>query len=719
MMLRNKFLLISLSGLVLLFAFCAIGQTQEQGSNVGYDTLPPQVEWDVLGKQVMLFNINESASAPPGVDVNVSNLVGNEAEVSIDVNPTNPNNQVIVGHAPRTFITRPDSTITWGRATMNTFYTIDGGLTWTSVKLGNAQDGLTSTVRFDPTVAFDNNGNVYVGYGVKTVDAMENVQTTVVVAKSTNGGQTYTTITQVHTGLHPGFIIPANDKWHLATGPDPFIPAQQNVYITWTNNVPETGTDQRIVVSVSTDGGTTFSAPVIINDLSIAGTSQNNLFADPAVGPNGELYVAWENTSNGGVFVDVSFDGGVTFGTDILVNSGTGFMTIPAQPDRGVHVGPTIDVDRSGNLFNGRLYVTYTDVGTGGLPDTDIFVRSSINNGSTWTAPILVNDDGGTKSQFLPWLDVDQQTGVVAVVWYDARNDSNNQLAEVFMAVSDNGGVSFLPNILVSDGQSDQSTNNPNRWSENYLEYIGIAIFGCEAFPVWSDNSTNPADLDFFTDQVQITGLDTPICNQPPDCNAGGPYTGECSVTLDGTGSSDPEGSALTYSWTTNCPGGSFDDVDSAMPVLTVSSPCNINCNVTLTVTDIGGLTSQCSVEVIVTDEPLPKIYANGSGGTVNTNEGDPLSIAIGLSSGSFSGTIADWWIIVSTSSGWEYFDLTQGDFTPGLSPTIRFPLVDFGSTVIFNTSGSGAGTTYTYYFAVDLGGGQLFFDFVVVNISP
>lgn len=111
-MLRSKFLLISLSGLVLLFAFCAIGQTQEQESNVGYDTLPPQVEGDVLGKQVMLFNINESASAPPGVDVNVSNLVGNEAEVSIDVNPTNPNNQVIVGHAPRTVITRPDNTMT-------------------------------------------------------------------------------------------------------------------------------------------------------------------------------------------------------------------------------------------------------------------------------------------------------------------------------------------------------------------------------------------------------------------------------------------------------------------------------------------------------------------------------------------------------------------------------------------------------------------------------
>lgn len=70
-----------------------------------------------------------------------------------------------------------------------------------------------------------------------------------------------------------------------------------------------------------------------------------------------------------------------------------------------------------------------------------------------------------------------------------------------------------------------------------------------------------------------------------------------------------------------------------------------------------------------------------------------------------------------NTPSGWQYYDLTQGDFTPGLSLTFQgFCLVDFGSTEIFNTSGLGVGT-YTYYFAVDPGGGQLFFKSVVVDI--
>ena len=133
-----------------------------------------------------------------------------------------------------------------------------------------------------------------------------------------------------------------------------------------------------------------------------------------------------------------------------------------------------------------------------------------------------------------------------------------------------------------------------------------------------------------------------------------------------------------------------------------------------------GGQLFYDSVVVTVTAiDPSPQITANGSGGTVNINEGDPLSIAISLSSGSFSGVSADWWIIVSTPSGeWEHYDFSLGDYTPGLMSSLPgFSLVDFGSNVIFNTSGLGAGT-YTYYFAVDLGGGQVFFKSVVVNIS-
>jgi PKD repeat protein len=447
----------------------------------------------------MTFAVAVPVYEPVSADVNVSNLWGAEAEVSIDVNPTNPNNHVIVGHLL-------DNSSSPSRSRMNTFYTFDAGATWTRVELGVTDDGFVNTEypdRFDPSIAFDDHGNLYVAYGVTSTGPPK--QSTIIVAKSIDGGQTYTQITHVTTDPFVG-VYPGNDKFHLATGPDPINPSQQNVYIAWTQFGQEgDDIDEWIAVSGSTDGGATFSAPVIINDDSV-NLIGRGIFADPAVGPNGELYVSWFDHTPERILVDVSFDGGTTFGTDTLVTTSSSVYrtSIPAQPDRGVFIGPTIDTDRSDSPFKGRLYITYADLGPGGLPNTDIFMQYSDDHGATWSERTLVNDDGGTNSQFLPWLDVDQMSGLVTVVWYDARNDPNNEQVEVFMGYSNNGGVSIEPNIVVSDGQSDQSVNNPDLWKGNYLEYIGIAAYDFTAYMVWSDNSLDPLNLDFFTDKVTI-----------------------------------------------------------------------------------------------------------------------------------------------------------------------------------------------------------------------
>lgn len=579
-------------GAVLLATIWMSVPAQVNAAGTPLDTLPI-----VPPNQVTPSVFAPLASTQPGTDVNASNGAG-LSEVSIDVNPTNRLNQVVVGHAP-------------DLATMNTFYTTDGGATWTLVALGNAQDGLTSTFRFDPTVAFDDNGRLYVGYGVRLAGPTRRA---VVVATSLDGGQTYSQFAVISTTNDIG-NTPGNDKWHLATGPDPVTPLQQNVYIAWTQNVTETaGTDQRIVVSRSIDGGATFSAPLIINDASIAGTSAGNLFADPAVGPNGEVYVSWSSLLTGQIFIDRSLDGGLNWGVDnVVTTENVGFaLSIPPQPDRGISPGPTLDTDRSGGPNDGRLYIAYTDRAAGGGANTNIFVRSSANGGVTWSAPTLVNDDGGTNSQFLPWLDVDQVTGTVSAAWYDARNDANNQRVQTFMAASFDGGATFQPNIQVSDGQSDQSVGNASRYLGNYLEYIGIAIVDCTASMVWADNSTNPAVLDYFTDQVHV-----PNCvrvNRPPD-----------AICQDVTVNTDP--GICTAAASVN--NGSFDpDGDPITLVQAPPAPYNKGTtNVTLTVTDNQGASDSCTATVTVLDReppaltcPAPQtVECTGSGSAVAT----------------------------------------------------------------------------------------------------
>jgi hypothetical protein len=114
----------------------------------------------------------------------------------------------------------------------------------------------------------------------------------------------------------------------------------------------------------------------------------------------------------------------------------------------------------------------------------------------------------------------------------------------------------------------------------------------------------------------------------------------------------------------------------------------------------------------------VPGIKANDSEGTLNINEGDQLRIAISFDPRDYSGTPADWYIVVYTPSGWQSFNASQMDFsTPGLSALIQdYGLISFGSAEIFSTSNLSSGT-YTYLFAIDLGG-EFYYDSVVVNVE-
>jgi hypothetical protein len=513
-----------------------------------------------------------------GTDIVVSNLTGNEAEVTMDINPTNPLNMVVCGHAP-------------GFGTMNTFYTLDGGQTWTLVQLGNADDGITSSFRFDPMVVFDAQGRVFVAYGVRNFDGMGNRQETVVVGRSVDGGQTYPQFTQVSTQASIG-TLPGNDRWGIATGRDPVTAAQENVYVAWTQNVTESGsTDQRIVVSRSTDGGVTFSAPTIIADDAIAGNDRS-LSADPGVGPNGEVYVAWHDFGDGQIVVDRSTDGGVTWGTDVVVHtlSFTGlFLTITPQPDRGVYAGPVLDVDESGGAFNGRVYIAYLD---GPATDTNVFVRRSTDGGASWSGAVQPHDDGGTNSQFLPWMDVDQTSGRVSAIFYDARDDINDRTVHLYHAFSTDGGATFGANTRVSDNPSNQSTTNASRWTNNYLEYIGLTSWNCQAFAVWADCSANPGDMDYYFDSIPL-GTASIAC--PADISV------ECTQH-GGTPATDPAIAAFLN-------GASATDACGNAAAVTNNAPAVFPEGETVvTFTNASDNTVTCTAEVTIVDTTPPVI---------------------------------------------------------------------------------------------------------------
>jgi hypothetical protein len=67
--------------------------------------------------------------------------------------------------------------------------------------------------------------------------------------------------------------------------------------------------------------------------------------------------------------------------------------------------------------------------------------------------------------------------------------------------------------------------------------------------------------------------------NNPPLCDAGGPYdlvvqTDTAQLTLDGSGSTDADGDALSFQWSLACGDALFDDATVQSPVLTLSGDC-------------------------------------------------------------------------------------------------------------------------------------------------
>ena len=86
----------------------------------------------------------------------------------------------------------------------------------------------------------------------------------------------------------------------------------------------------------------------------------------------------------------------------------------------------------------------------------------------------------------------------------------------------------------------------------------------------------------------------------PPVANPGGPYTGYyyTPLTLNGSGSSDPQGEALTYLW-------NFGDGTTGTGVAPTHSYSEVGpLKVTLTVTDTSGLSGSASTTVTLSDPP-------------------------------------------------------------------------------------------------------------------
>src|SRR5437764_11484223 len=210
----------------------------------------------------------------------------NPAEVTIAINPRNPDNIVAAsfqaGRPPRP------------RYASYNYFSMDGGKTWKTVPVEDPK-GLTQG---DDAVYFSSDGTAYhihlsfVGIRVARPPRAENGM---LIESSKDGGLTWTesgpAINHINT------VIPFEDKPGIVVDNATESKYKGNVYLAWTRfdvyGSSEPDCHSEIYFARSTDGGKTFAMPFRISDSpgDCRDSDKTVEGAVPSVGPNGEVYV--------------------------------------------------------------------------------------------------------------------------------------------------------------------------------------------------------------------------------------------------------------------------------------------------------------------------------------------------------------------------------------------------------------------------------------------
>jgi hypothetical protein len=189
--------------------------------------------------------------------------------------------------------------------------------------------------------------------------------------------------------------------------------------------------------------------PIRILDSPIIGTldvdSNGNLFiGGGSIGSANVVCVRSTDAKNGAVTP--------TFDQSAIVDlgglfAGVGFVN-PA-----VLIGHLfLVVDRSGTVTNNNIYVMATIQPTGFDTGTDVIFSRSTDGGQTFSTGQRINDDpvNHDKWHWFATLAV-APNGRIDSVWLDTRNAANDADSQLFYSFSTDGGVSWSPNVSVSD----------------------------------------------------------------------------------------------------------------------------------------------------------------------------------------------------------------------------------------------------------------------------
>jgi hypothetical protein len=365
----------------------------------------------------MISQYGPFVSYQVNVDVNHQNILGDAAnEPSIAVDPTD-GNRLTIGWRQFNTVNSNFRQGGWG-------YTTDGGMTWTFPGVLE-----NNVFRSDPVLNSNETGTFfYLSLRQTFYDD---------IWRSTNGGQSWTRLTM-------GDVSGGDKEWFTIDNTNGT--GHGFLYQAWSTSGNNWGGRQ---FSRSTDGGVTWMSPIFIPNSPVWGTldvaSNGNLFIGGAVGFTSPFYcIRSSNAQNPGVTP--------TFDQVTQVNLGGDLDFSDTINPEGLAGQLFLAVDRSGGPTNNNIYMLASVQPFGFSTGTDVMFARSTDGGLTFSAPQRINDDpvNHSKWHWFGTLSV-APNGRIDAVWFDTRNAANNTDSQLFYSWSTDGGVTWAPNVAVSN----------------------------------------------------------------------------------------------------------------------------------------------------------------------------------------------------------------------------------------------------------------------------